>query len=197
MKLLLVLYCKIVILVLLVGVVAVCEWSTKGVCCYIQCGHSRMWATPSKHNVIQLLQTRPWLNNETKQVHHIPQNPAFASFSGRLLHSSRFKWADGTFRDQRVLVVGGGESAADIAAEITQVAKEVHMSIRNGVWFHDRYVFSLLCQSVHIPVVSDPRRIMYTAGRLEPSNQLMLCLRSTNASLQTMNRFQYNWVGDC
>lgn len=44
-------------------------------------------------------------------------------FSGRLLHSSAFRNA-AEFKDERVLVVGIGESGADIASEVAAVAKD-------------------------------------------------------------------------
>merc|ERR1712000_35797 len=43
-------------------------------------------------------------------------------------------------KGKRILVVGGGESASDIANEVCEVAKETYMSVRNGVWFHQRTV---------------------------------------------------------
>jgi cation diffusion facilitator CzcD-associated flavoprotein CzcO len=41
-------------------------------------------------------------------------------------------------RNKTVLIVGGGESATDIAVDIQEVAKKVVVSMRKGVWFHDR-----------------------------------------------------------
>ena len=46
-------------------------------------------------------------------------------------HSRDYKNA-GDFKDKRVLVVGGGESGSDVAFEISQVAKECWVSLRES-----------------------------------------------------------------
>jgi putative flavoprotein involved in K+ transport len=56
---------------------------------------------------------------------HIPQLPGQAHFGGRIIHS--FAYRDPTpFRRQRVVIVGGGNSAVQIATELAQVA---HVSL--------------------------------------------------------------------
>lgn len=64
-------------------------------------------------------------------------------FAGRYLHSRDFKRADDTWRDQRVLVIGAGNSAADVAVETSRVAREVHMAVRSPQWFVPKYLFGL------------------------------------------------------
>lgn len=62
-----------------------------------------------------------------------PNIDNIASFRGNLIHSSAYK--DSTpFRDQRVVVVGGGESGGDIINELSQVATDVTLSLRRGVF---------------------------------------------------------------
>lgn len=61
-----------------------------------------------------------------------PIKPAWegeSSFAGRILHSSEFRNAR-DFSDQRVLVVGCGNSAAEIASRLTEFATEVFCSVR-------------------------------------------------------------------
>jgi hypothetical protein len=41
-------------------------------------------------------------------------------------------------REKKVLIVGCGESATDIAVDVMNVASRVFVSSRKGVWFHDR-----------------------------------------------------------
>ncbi|WP_161784958.1 NAD(P)-binding domain-containing protein, partial [Hoeflea sp. BAL378] len=63
--------------------------------------------------------------------HRAPAMPDLpGDFSGTQMHSARYKTAAG-FAGQRVLVVGGGNSACDIAAEISRVADHVSLSIRS------------------------------------------------------------------
>jgi putative flavoprotein involved in K+ transport len=52
---------------------------------------------------------------------HVPQYPGQDGFVGRQLHSAGYRGAT-EFRGQRVLVVGGGNSAAQILAELSGVA---------------------------------------------------------------------------
>lgn len=52
-------------------------------------------------------------------------------FDGEVLHSHAFKRAQ-PFRGLRVLVVGAGNSACDVAVEISRVAAHVGLSVRRG-----------------------------------------------------------------
>ncbi|WAR07588.1 LOW QUALITY PROTEIN: FMO2-like protein [Mya arenaria] len=59
------------------------------------------------------------------------------NFQGRILHSKHYKsWAG--FEGRRVLVVGAGNSAADVACDISTVAEQVYLSTRNGLWLGER-----------------------------------------------------------
>jgi cation diffusion facilitator CzcD-associated flavoprotein CzcO len=62
---------------------------------------------------------RPW----------VPDWPGRASFTGRLLHSAAYREPSG-LRGARVLVVGAGNSAAEIAVELSTVAAEVLLAVR-------------------------------------------------------------------
>ncbi|GIF07344.1 hypothetical protein Asi03nite_48820 [Actinoplanes siamensis] len=50
-----------------------------------------------------------------------PALPGLDSFSGRVLHAAQYRNTDG-FAGERVVVVGGGNSAAQVAVELAQVA---------------------------------------------------------------------------
>jgi Flavin-binding monooxygenase-like len=64
--------------------------------------------------------------------HRVPQIPEYPGhFSGEVIHSSAFKHV-APFAKKRVLVVGGGNSACDIAAEISRVASRTCISMRRG-----------------------------------------------------------------
>lgn len=63
--------------------------------------------------------------------HREPFVPDLAGdFSGEQLHAGRYKTARG-FEGKKVLVVGGGNSACDIAAALSRVADHVSLSIRS------------------------------------------------------------------
>lgn len=55
-------------------------------------------------------------------------------FSGQTLHARDYKRA-APFQDQRVLVVGGGNSACDIAVDVARVASHTCLSMRRGYHF--------------------------------------------------------------
>jgi len=75
--------------------------------------------------------------------HWHPSMPKFdGKFSGKLLHSHDFKRAE-PFRGKRVLVIGGGNSAADVAVECSRVASKTVISMRRGHWFLPKFVFGL------------------------------------------------------
>jgi dimethylaniline monooxygenase (N-oxide forming) len=64
----------------------------------------------------------------------------YEGFTGRLRHSSEYKDASDIEPGEVVVVVGGGESASDIAAECAARGARVHWSIYRGQWFADRLV---------------------------------------------------------
>ncbi len=69
-----------------------------------------------------------------------PNRPGFSGqFSGRLMHSSEYKSAR-IFDDQRVLIVGAGNSGCDIAVDALHRAKSVDMSLRRGYHFVPKYM---------------------------------------------------------
>ena len=55
------------------------------------------------------------------------------TFAGRIVHSSAYKRPD-PFRGRRVLVVGGGNSAADIAVDVAPHAARTALSMREGAY---------------------------------------------------------------
>jgi dimethylaniline monooxygenase (N-oxide forming) len=68
----------------------------------------------------------------------VPKHPPFAdAFSGEYLHSHSYRTPD-RFRGKHVLVVGVGNSACDIAADICAVTASVTMVARSPVLFMPR-----------------------------------------------------------
>ena len=72
--------------------------------------------------------------------HWQPRMPQYAGqFDGRFLHSHQVKrFSD--FRNERVLVIGGGNSACDVAVESSRVAASVDMSWRRGYWIVPKFM---------------------------------------------------------
>lgn len=72
--------------------------------------------------------------------HWNPRLPRYpGEFSGTFLHSHDFKSA-APFKDQRVLVIGGGNSACDIAVETSRVSALTGISMRRGYYIAPKFM---------------------------------------------------------
>ncbi len=72
--------------------------------------------------------------------HDAPRMPAYpGTFTGETLHSRRYK-SPKQVRDRRVLVVGCGNSAADIVSDAVHGRSKVFLSIRRGYWFVPKFI---------------------------------------------------------
>lgn len=70
---------------------------------------------------------------------HTPNIPALpGNFDGEILHSSEYRHAD-VFKDKRVLIIGCGNSACDIAVDAVHYAKTVDISVRRGYYFLPKF----------------------------------------------------------
>ncbi len=71
---------------------------------------------------------------------HEPNLPQIeGKFQGQLLHSCQYTSSE-IFDDQRVLIVGCGNSACDIAVDAVHRAKSVTLSVRRGYHFLPKFV---------------------------------------------------------
>ncbi|KFM68828.1 Dimethylaniline monooxygenase [N-oxide-forming] 5, partial [Stegodyphus mimosarum] len=64
---------------------------------------------------------------------HIPKFPGQEDFKGKIIHTHSLRVPD-AFKDQRVMIVGVGNSGLDAAVDISNVAKQVYLSTRRGTW---------------------------------------------------------------
>lgn len=77
---------------------------------------------------------------------HLPDWPGMADFGGRILHSSAYRSPE-PFRDRRVLVVGAGNSGAEIAVDLQRGgAREVLWSVRTAPNILPRDLFGVPMQ---------------------------------------------------
>jgi cation diffusion facilitator CzcD-associated flavoprotein CzcO len=73
--------------------------------------------------------------------HREPVWPEYpGQFSGEILHSTAYKRPD-AFRDKRVLVVGGGNSACDISVDVARLAQKTCISMRRGYHIVPKVMF--------------------------------------------------------
>lgn len=72
-------------------------------------------------------------------IPHIPLKsfPGIEKFKGQYFHSRQYKTPAG-FEGKRILVIGIGNSASDIASELSKTAAQVFISTRSGSWVMSR-----------------------------------------------------------
>ena len=80
--------------------------------------------------------------------HWKPRYPEYpGEFTGKLMHSHDVKrFSD--FTDQRVLVIGGGNSACDVAVESSRFSKSTDISWRRGYWVVPKFIFGKASDTV-------------------------------------------------
>lgn len=89
--------------------------------------------------------------------HWDPRLPDYpGDFTGEFIHSHEYKTA-APYRDKRVLVVGGGNSACDIAVETGRVSTKTALSMRRGYWFIPKHIAGIPSDVLHAQIVRLPR----------------------------------------
>lgn len=71
---------------------------------------------------------------------HLPHLPGQETFTGALLHGAQYR-RPAQVAGKRVLIVGAGESGADVVAEVSAHAAETVLSLRRGVAVLPRSMF--------------------------------------------------------
>jgi len=74
------------------------------------------------------------------QVPLIPQEKMYENFidPNKIIHSHNFGIRREEIKDKKVLIIGGGEAAHDIACDLSPNNEKIYMSIRNGQWFQEK-----------------------------------------------------------
>lgn len=89
---------------------------------------------------------------------HLPSWPGRERFRGDLIHSSDFRNGE-PFRNQRVLVVGFGNSAGEIAVDLHSHGARVALAVRNTVNVVPRDILGLPILSISILLSRLPPRL--------------------------------------
>ncbi len=94
--------------------------------------------------------------------HWRPRMPTYPGhFTGTMLHSHDYKRA-APFAGQRVLVIGGGNSACDVAVETARVSAGTDISWRRGYYIVPKFIFGMPSDVVGMRTRWLPRRVRAT-----------------------------------
>lgn len=94
--------------------------------------------------------------------HNEPNLPQVeGTFSGDVIHSSAYRQRE-PYAGRRVLVVGYGNSGAQIATDVSRCAQQVLLAMRSGTWIFPHYI-----RGKRIDRWFDPRLIGYLPQRLD------------------------------
>ena len=98
--------------------------------------------------------------------HWDPRMPEYpGTFSGKMIHSHDFK-NNRDFKDKRVLVIGGGNSACDIAVETSRVSAKTCISMRRGYFFIPKFLLGVPVDQLNNGVGFIPKWIRNAVFRL-------------------------------
>ena len=101
--------------------------------------HARMTPGASCSMTGRSATTRAWsCATATIAIPHWPSYPG--QFDGEIIHAHDYRGPD-QLRGKRVLVIGGGNSACDIASEAARVGASCDLSLRSGYWFLPKMAF--------------------------------------------------------
>lgn len=87
---------------------------------------------------------------------HVPAIPTHDRFRGRIIHSVAYR-RPGAFVGHRVLVVGAGNSAAEISVELARAGAHVTIAVRSGARVVPRELFGIPIQYFAVALAALPR----------------------------------------
>lgn len=98
--------------------------------------------------------------------HWKPRYPNYpGEFAGELLHSHHYKKA-APFKDKKVLVIGGGNSACDVAVETSRVSQKTSISWRRGYLIAPKFILGKPSDVVGAQMKFLPKRLRYFLSQL-------------------------------
>lgn len=99
------------------------------------------------------------------RIPHLPEWPGRETFPGALVHSADYR-EPSPYRDRHVLVVGAGNSAAEIAVDLAQVAARVDLSVRTPPNIIRRDTLGVPSQLFGVALKRAPERVMNPVATL-------------------------------
>ncbi len=93
--------------------------------------------------------------------HWEPRYPEYpGTFSGEFIHSHQYKKAE-PFKGKKVLVIGGGNSACDVAVETSRVSAKTSLSWRRGYRIIPKFLFGKPSDVVASTMTFLPLKLKY------------------------------------
>lgn len=89
---------------------------------------------------------------------HLPTWPGMEAFGGDILHSAEYRTGE-WYRDRRALVVGFGNSGAEIALDLSENGARTTVSVRGPVNIVPRDVLGIPILAIAIPLARLPGRL--------------------------------------
>lgn len=96
---------------------------------------------------------------------HVPGIPCQERFSGQIIHSVEYRRPQ-PFADQRVLVVGAGNSSGEICAELADAGADVTVAIRSGARVVPRELLGIPVQYIGAVLDTLPSPVLRRAMRV-------------------------------
>lgn len=125
------------------------QFNTKVI--YVNAINENLWEVTFANNT-----TRIYKGVIVCNGHHWSKNyPEYeGSFTGNSFHSKDYK-SPNQLKDKRVLVIGAGNSAFDIASESARVSSKNFLSIRRGIWIFPKTFMGKPLASLQVPPIPD------------------------------------------
>jgi putative flavoprotein involved in K+ transport len=99
------------------------------------------------------------------RVPYLPEWPGRAGFAGTLVHSVDYR-EPSPYRGRHVLVVGAGNSAAEIAVDLARAGARVDLSVRTPPNIVRRDTFGVPSQLIGVALKHAPERVMNPLTRV-------------------------------
>jgi len=101
--------------------------------------------TDTNNNVQQLIVNNVIIATGMNRVPFAPTWPGMNTFKGDILHSANYKNSD-TFLNKRVLVIGMGNTGAELALDLAESGVHVYISVRSPIMVIPRDILFLSVQ---------------------------------------------------
>jgi dimethylaniline monooxygenase (N-oxide forming) len=112
---------------------------------------------------------------------HAPRRIDVGAFAGEVLHSSDYR-SPGAFAGKHVLVVGSGESAFDLAADIAPVAAKTTVWSRSPLTPSPRFVNHIWLEPEHDELVTMADEARWSKAKVSDFLESMTTSRMANAA---------------